>query len=66
VRNDPSAAIPASVGNGSAPVAGHGIIGMQERAAMLGGQLEDGPTDEGGFLVTAVLPDAKDHAEDPR
>lgn len=66
VRNDPSAAIPASVGNGSAPVAGHGIIGMRERAAMLGGQLEAGPTDEGGFLVTAVLPDAKDHAEDPR
>ena len=66
VRNDPSAVIPASVGNGSAPVAGHGIIGMRERAAMLGGQLEAGPTDEGGFLVTAVLPDAKDHAEDPR
>jgi signal transduction histidine kinase len=54
-------------GTGTSPlVAGHGIIGMRERAAMLGGQLEAGPTDEGGFLVTAVLPDAKDHAEDPR
>jgi signal transduction histidine kinase len=66
VRNDPSVAIPASIGNGSAPVAGHGIIGMRERAAMLGGQLEAGPTDEGGFLVTAVLPDAKDAAGEPR
>jgi signal transduction histidine kinase len=66
VRNDPSVAIPASLGNGSAPAAGHGIIGMRERAAMLGGQLEAGPTDEGGFLVTAVLPDAKDAAEEPR
>ena len=27
---------------------------------MLGGQLEAAPTDEGGFLVTAVLPDGKD------
>ena len=54
-------------GTGTGPlVAGHGIIGMRERAAMLGGQLEAGPTDEGGFLVTAVLPDAKDHAKDPR
>ena len=54
-------------GGGTSPlVAGHGIIGMRERAAMLGGQLEAAPTDEGGFLVTAVLPDAKDHAEDLR
>jgi signal transduction histidine kinase len=47
-------------------VAGHGIIGMRERAAMLGGQLDAGPTDDGGFLVTAVLPDAKEPAEEPR
>jgi signal transduction histidine kinase len=41
---------------------GHGIIGMRERAAMLGGTLFAGPAD-GGFRVTAVLPvqpDAKD------
>jgi signal transduction histidine kinase len=66
VRNDVSPAAPASNGNGAAPVAGHGIIGMRERAAMLGGQLEAGPTDEGGFQVTAVLPDAKEPAEDAR
>ncbi|MGH3124065.1 MAG: sensor histidine kinase, partial [Streptosporangiaceae bacterium] len=39
---------------------GHGIIGMRERAVMLGGHLEAGPTDGGGFLVTAVLPDTGD------
>jgi signal transduction histidine kinase len=40
--------------------AGHGLIGMRERAVMLGGHLEAGPTEEGGFLVTAVLPDTGD------
>jgi signal transduction histidine kinase len=30
---------------------------MRERTAMLGGHLDAAPTDEGGFLVTAVLPD---------
>jgi signal transduction histidine kinase len=35
---------------------GHGIIGMRERAAMLGGTLDVGPTEDGGFQVTAVLP----------
>lgn len=39
---------------------GHGIIGMRERAVMLGGHLKAGPTDDGGFLVTAVLPDTGD------
>jgi signal transduction histidine kinase len=35
---------------------GHGIIGMRERAAMLGGHLSAGPTANGEFLVTAALP----------
>jgi signal transduction histidine kinase len=35
---------------------GHGIIGMRERAAMLGGHLEAGPTAADEFLVTAALP----------
>ncbi|WP_238015752.1 sensor histidine kinase [Dactylosporangium sp. AC04546] len=35
---------------------GHGIIGMHERAATLGGQLTAGPRPEGGFRVTAELP----------
>jgi signal transduction histidine kinase len=35
---------------------GHGIAGMTERAAALGGTLEAGPRPEGGFLVRAWLP----------
>jgi signal transduction histidine kinase len=35
---------------------GHGIIGMRERATMLGGTLDAGPAEDGGFLVAAVLP----------
>ncbi len=54
-------------GNGAGPAengTGHGIIGMRERAAMLGGQLDAAPTADGGFLVTAVLPEGKDQRED--
>ena len=35
---------------------GRGIVGMTERAKVLGGRLTAGPTDGGGFRVTAVLP----------
>ena len=35
---------------------GHGLVGMRERVAMLGGSLDAGPTEDGGFQVTAVLP----------
>ncbi|HEX3488446.1 MAG TPA: ATP-binding protein, partial [Streptosporangiaceae bacterium] len=35
---------------------GHGLIGMRERAATIGGTLETGPGPDGGFLVTACLP----------
>jgi signal transduction histidine kinase len=35
---------------------GHGIIGMRERATMLGGTLDAGPAEDGGFRVAAVLP----------
>jgi signal transduction histidine kinase len=69
VRNDavpPSSVDACTVDPGSGPVliasgiraagGGHGIIGMRERATMLGGSLDAGPTAEGGFRVTAVLP----------
>jgi signal transduction histidine kinase len=36
--------------------AGQGLIGMRERAAMLGGELVAGPTQDGGYEVRAVLP----------
>ncbi|WP_405721206.1 sensor histidine kinase [Streptomyces sp. NBC_00046] len=35
---------------------GHGLLGMRERAAMLGGELATGPTPDGGYEVTAILP----------
>ncbi|MEU4271741.1 sensor histidine kinase [Streptomyces sp. NPDC026092] len=35
---------------------GHGLLGMRERTAMLGGELATGPTPEGGYEVTATLP----------
>jgi signal transduction histidine kinase len=35
---------------------GHGVLGMRERAAMLGGELTAGPRPEGGYAVAAVLP----------
>jgi len=36
--------------------AGHGLTGMRERVALLGGSLSAGPTPGGGFLVSAILP----------
>jgi signal transduction histidine kinase len=36
--------------------AGHGLIGMSERAAAVGGRLEHGRTGEGGFRIHALLP----------
>jgi signal transduction histidine kinase len=46
---------------------GHGIIGMRERAAMLGGHLSAGPTIHDEFLVTAALPlDGGDQELAPR
>ena len=38
--------------------AGHGLIGMRERAHLFGGTVEAGPGPSGGFRVHAVLPTA--------
>ena len=45
-------------GHGSAidVVPGHGLVGMQQRAALLGGEFAAGPGPDGGFRVTARLP----------
>jgi len=61
VRNDDGTAAPLKNGEQSAAAGlgnggGHGIIGMRERATMLGGHLRAGPTPDHEFLVTAALP----------
>jgi signal transduction histidine kinase len=43
---------PRPVGDGT----GHGLIGMRERAASVGGTLQAGPGRGRGYLVTALLP----------
>ncbi|MFB4425760.1 sensor histidine kinase [Streptomyces sp. QL37] len=40
----------------SAEGVGHGLLGMRERAAMLGGELTHGRTPGGGYEVLATLP----------
>ncbi|MFF3215199.1 sensor histidine kinase [Streptomyces sp. NPDC002886] len=41
------------------PSGGNGLVGMRERVLALGGVFVSGPTDEGGFKVSAVLPGAR-------
>ncbi|MGJ4846079.1 sensor histidine kinase [Leifsonia sp. Le1] len=54
VRNERAPGRPASA---PAPdTGGHGIRGMRERAALLGGSLEAERTDDGGFVVRARIP----------
>ena len=51
VKNDPPA-----TSQPRADGTGHGLAGMRERVALLGGQLRTGPEPDGGFAVRAVLP----------
>ncbi|WP_246492252.1 sensor histidine kinase [Actinomadura alba] len=43
-------------GQGGGSVTGYGIVGMRERAGLLGGRFSAGPRPEGGFRVAARLP----------
>jgi signal transduction histidine kinase len=35
---------------------GHGLAGLRERVSLVGGSLESGPRNGGGFVVKAHLP----------
>ncbi|WP_433398500.1 sensor histidine kinase [Streptomyces sp. CA-146814] len=54
VENGPS---DAAVADAGLPSGGNGLVGMRERVLGLGGVFVSGPTDAGGFRVSAVLPD---------
>ncbi|MEV0368217.1 histidine kinase [Streptomyces sp. NPDC050636] len=53
VENGPSARGAADVG---LPSGGNGLVGMRERVTALGGVFVSGPTEAGGFRVSAVVP----------
>jgi len=48
------------------PAAGHGLLGMRERAFSVGGSLYTGMAPGGGFLVEAMLPAEPDPVRQPR
>ncbi|MCM2428318.1 sensor histidine kinase [Streptomyces sp. RKAG337] len=54
VRNGPPGELPGPL----LPSGGHGLAGLRERAAQLGGTLDACAQPDGGFLVRAVLPAA--------
>ncbi|WP_225099130.1 sensor histidine kinase [Streptomyces sp. CoH27] len=47
---------PGSAGAVGLPSGGNGLVGMRERVVGLGGVFVSGPTDAGGFRVSAVIP----------
>ncbi|HEY4213050.1 MAG TPA: sensor histidine kinase [Steroidobacteraceae bacterium] len=59
VRDDGTGSAPAAPGS-AAESGGRGLLGMRERAELLGGHLTAGPADGGGFAVVAELPATHD------
>ncbi len=55
VENEPPPEL-ASASAAGLPSGGNGLVGMRERVLALGGVFVSGPTDAGGFRVSAVIP----------
>ncbi|MEV5428605.1 histidine kinase [Streptomyces sp. NPDC052701] len=55
VENEPPEAAASSA---RLPSGGNGLVGMKERVSALGGVFVSGPTESGGFRVSAVIPAA--------
>jgi signal transduction histidine kinase len=49
---------PAADADGDLPGSGWGLVGLRERVELVGGRLEAGPRNEGGFQVLAGIPAA--------
>ncbi|MGP3984155.1 sensor histidine kinase [Streptomyces sp. KR80] len=61
VENGPAAE---SDSDARLPSGGNGLVGMRERVTALGGGFVSGPTEAGGFRVSAVLPDRRTSGAD--
>ena len=64
-------AVSTSSGHEAHDAGGHGIVGMTERARLLGGTLTAAPRADGGFVVSASIPcaprsDGAEHADGER
>ncbi|MER6919923.1 sensor histidine kinase [Streptomyces spiralis] len=57
VENEPPPE-PSSASSARLPSGGNGLLGMKERVVALGGVFVSGPTEAGGFRVSAVIPAA--------
>lgn len=55
VENEPPPE-PGDASSARLPSGGNGLVGMKERVVALGGVFVSGPTDAGGFRVSAVIP----------
>ncbi|GAA2546542.1 MULTISPECIES: sensor histidine kinase [Streptomyces] len=53
VENEPP---PEAASSARLPSGGNGLVGMKERVSALGGVFVSGPTEAGGFRVSAVIP----------
>ncbi|MGW0826113.1 sensor histidine kinase [Streptomyces sp. NPDC002845] len=62
VLDDGRGVAPSVPGAAREGTGGHGIVGMRERALLLGGTLDAGPCPGGGFRLTARLPVAEESA----